>query len=96
VRLVALALLATGCASVPAAKAEETPVRGAGSCDAKKAQGLVGKTRSEAVGAKARRLSGAARLRWIPKDSMVTMDYREDRLNLHLDARNRIVRIACG
>jgi hypothetical protein len=84
-----------GCAAVPSAEAQ-VPVRGAGSCDAAKARSLVGKVRSQAVGAKALRLSGAARLRWIPKGSMVTMDYREDRLNLRLDARNRIVRIACG
>jgi Peptidase inhibitor I78 family len=56
----------------------------------------VGKSRSKAVGAKALRLSGASTLRWVPKDGMVTMDYREDRLNLHLDSKNRIVRVACG
>jgi hypothetical protein len=96
VRLVAVALLLAGCANVPAAEAEEVPVRGAGECDAAKAQSLVGMARSDAIGTKALRLSGAARLRWIPKGGIVTMDYREDRLNLHLDAKNKIVRIACG
>jgi hypothetical protein len=95
VRLLAVAALLGGCSNVPPAEAD-VPVRGAGQCDAAKAHSLVGKARSEAIGTKALRLSGAARLRWIPKGRIVTMDHREDRLNLHLDARNRIVRIACG
>jgi hypothetical protein len=92
-----LLMAMTGCADVPPAEAQ-VPVRGdsGGKCDAAKARVLVGKSRSKAVGAKALRLSGAAALRWVPKDGMVTMDYRGDRLNLHLDSKNRIVRIACG
>jgi hypothetical protein len=27
---------------------------------------------------------------------MVTMDYREGRLNIHLDGRNQVERFACG
>jgi Peptidase inhibitor I78 family len=95
-RLPAFALLLAACASVPPAEAEETPVRGAGHCDATKAQGLIGEPRSEAVGDEARRLSGAGALRWLPQGSIVTMEYRADRLNLHLDRDGRIVRIACG
>jgi hypothetical protein len=91
----AAALMAmSACAAAPAAEA--VPVHGAGQCDAAKAKGLVGKARSKTLGAEALRLTGARTLRWIGPDTMVTMDYREDRLNLHLDARNRVTRINCG
>jgi hypothetical protein len=90
-------LMSMGCAAVPPEQ-EEVPVRGETGrrCDASPAQSLVGSTASDAVGREALRLSGAAILRWIPEGGVVTMDYREDRLNLELDGRNRIVRVRCG
>jgi peptidase inhibitor I78 family protein len=94
----AMLMAMTGCATVPPAEAEDRPMQdqSGGKCDAAPAQGLVGKARSRAVAAEAKRLSGARALRWIPEGAMVTMDYREDRLNLHLDGRNKVVKIACG
>jgi Peptidase inhibitor I78 family len=91
-----LLMTMTGCATVPPADAQETPVRGGGQCDASKAQGLVGKARSSKLGADALRLTGAATLRWIKPGTMVTMDYREDRLNLHLDAHGQVTKVNCG
>jgi len=80
-----------------AAAAEEVPVRGGGgSCDASKAQKLVGRARSAKLGSEALRLSGATALRWIPSGAMVTMDYRENRINLRLDTRNKVVKVDCG
>ena len=86
------------CATVPPAGEEEVPVRGETGrrCDAARAQGLVGRTAGEELGAEALRLSGAGILRWIPEGGVVTMDYREDRVNVELDARNRVKRIRCG
>ena len=88
----ALLITMAGCATA----AEEVPVRGGGSCDASKAQKLIGRARSDKLGAEALRLTGASRVRWIRKGAMVTMDYREDRVNLHLDGRGKVVRVACG
>lgn len=98
IRLVAGALMmvVTGCAGVPPAEAEEVPVHGAGKCDASKAQQLVGKVRSKALGADALRRTGARTLRWIAPGTAVTMDFREDRLNIKLDGRNKVVAITCG
>jgi hypothetical protein len=48
------------------------------------------------VKAAALRLSGARNVRVIPKDGVVTMDYREDRLNLYLDGAKKVERISCG
>lgn len=90
----AAALLVTmaGCATA----AEDVPVRGGGACDSTKAKKLLGRARSAELGAEALRLSGARTVRWIPPGAMVTMDYREDRLNLHLDGKDELVRLACG
>jgi hypothetical protein len=96
VLLGALLMMSAGCAAVPPAEAEVPEHGGGGSCDAAKAQALVGRARSDEAGAEALRLSGADVLRWLPEGSIVTMEYREGRLNLHLDKANRIVRIACG
>ena len=96
-RLAAMAIFAitAACAQVPPADAEP-PVKGEGMCDATKARKLIGRTATRAVGAEALRLTGARTLRRVPKDGVVTMDYREDRLNLWLNAAKRIERISCG
>lgn len=91
-----LLMTMSGCATPPPAEAEEVPVRNPGSCDASKAQALIGKARSKELGADALRLAGARALRWIAPGTMVTMDYREDRLNLHVDERGRVTKVACG
>jgi len=92
-----LMAMALGCTTAPADKGEpEVRERGAGRCDAAAAQRLVGRERSDALGAEAMRVSGAARLRWIAPGMMVTMEYREDRLNLHLGPDGRVLKIACG
>lgn len=91
-RILAVAmLLAAGCAT-----AQETPVRGAGKCDPAKAQRLLGRPATPKLGAQALRLTGAASLRWIRPGDVVTMDYREGRVNLHLDGRDRVKKVACG
>ena len=40
--------------------------------------------------------TGARHLRWVAKGMMVTMDYRDDRLTVYLDANNRVERASCG
>jgi hypothetical protein len=99
-----LLALATACAAAPPADGDAVPaaegapvaaVPGAG-CDAAAARAVVGRQRSQAVGAEARRLSGAASLRWIEPDSMVTMDYRADRLNIEVDAKGKVTAVRCG
>ncbi|HYJ29883.1 MAG TPA: I78 family peptidase inhibitor [Allosphingosinicella sp.] len=92
--LVAAALLA-GCAT-PAPEPEgQTVEHGAGECDATRVQDLIGRQRSEAVGAEAIRRSKAQYVRWIAPDSMITQDLREDRINIDVDARGRITGLRC-
>ena len=88
------------CAPVPPTEPveEQIPVHGGTgqACNAGRAQSLVGREATSELGAEALRLTGAGALRWIPPGAMVTMDYREDRLNIELDARNRVTRLRCG
>ena len=46
--------------------------------------------------ARALDLTGARTIRWIRPGDVVTMDYREDRLTIHLDGRGRVERLTCG
>jgi len=97
-RLVAGAvLMIAGCAAVPPDR-EPPPAAGNGerACIAEGLESLLGRPASEALGAEALRRSGAGALRWIRPGDAVTMDYREDRLNIHLDGRGRVERFACG
>jgi hypothetical protein len=87
-----------GAAPPPPSAPEGFPVRGETGhhCNAAKAKKLVGRKRSPTVEREALRLSGAGSVRWIPIGSMVTMDFRSDRLNLHLDRKGRILSVNCG
>ena len=95
----AMLMAATLGCTTPAVKGGDEPIRERGTgrgCDAARAQGLVGRQANEALAAEALRLTGASTLRWVPMGAMVTMDYRPDRLNIHLGPRNEVAKIACG
>lgn len=92
-RLLPLALLLGACAATT-----QPPVVG-GSEQACKADGLsdlVGRPADSALGAEALQRSGAKVLRWIQPGMAVTMDYRRDRLDIHLDAHNVVAKVSCG
>lgn len=95
-----LMMITIGCAPVPPApEGEETyPVKGSTGrvCNAAKAQSLVGRAASAELGAEALRLAGAETLRWLQPGDIVTMEYREDRLNVELDATGRVKAVRCG
>lgn len=65
-------------------------------CNAAPAQELVGRQASPGLAAEAQRLTGARIWRWLRPGQIVTMEYRADRLNLHLDADDKVERIVCG
>jgi hypothetical protein len=92
-------LMMTSACTTPTDSKPSPPEHGATPgqrCDDTKAQGLVGQAGTQDLGARALALTGAARLRWIRPGDAVTMDYRTDRLNIHLDARGRVERLSCG
>jgi hypothetical protein len=88
-----LALALTACAAME----PESPARSPeDACGAARVADLVGRTRSDSLVEEVARRTGARRIRWIRPGDVVTMDYSPDRLNVHLDARDRIERFACG
>jgi hypothetical protein len=93
--LIGLALVAGGCMPV---EKEVIPTREDPrfTCNAAKVQSMIGRAASQSLGGEAVRISGARTMRWIRPDSVYTMDYRTDRLNIHVDARNRVTKINCG
>lgn len=79
--------------STPASPAPEAPAM---TCDADKVQWTLGQLADEALVAKAKMQAGAERMRVIKPGMAVTMDYREDRLNLDVDADNKVTRAYCS
>jgi hypothetical protein len=73
------------CVAIPA-RAQDSDT-----CGAAGFQGLVGQTAEIA-----RMLELDRPLRIIPPDSMVTMDFRPDRINFEIDAEGRIAVVRCG
>jgi polyisoprenoid-binding protein YceI len=73
------------------------PMPAAGACNAGKAQAWFGKKATPAVRAAVQSATGAKSIRWLYPDSVVTMDFREDRLNVTMDKGTDVIRSArCG
>lgn len=92
-RIALLAFALAGCIDVGPILPERPPP---GTCAVEGLSRFVGRPGTPELGERARRRSGAARLRWIRPGDMVTMDFSPQRLNIHLDARNRVESFACG
>ena len=82
------------CAQMP--PVDETPVMGAGQCDASKLGDLIGKTATSALVADAQQRSMSRTVRVIKPGMAVTMDYRTDRLNIDVTDRNVVTATRCG
>jgi hypothetical protein len=95
-KAIALApFLLAACAAAPA----DPPVHGVTpghKCQTEGTDRFVGLEGSSANGAAIKRASHAAVLRWAPPGVMLTMDYREDRVTVHLDGAHKITEIRCG
>lgn len=65
-------------------------------CDVSAAKYAVGKPFTEALAAELKKKIGANVIRPIPPGTMVTMDYRGDRINISYDERKIITDISCG
>ena len=85
--------------SVTGGPPEPIPVHGVTpghKCDATGADKYIGQSGTKAIGATIKRATNAAVLRWAPPNSMLTMDYREDRVTVWTDAAGKITKIRCG
>jgi hypothetical protein len=92
--LLAPALL-VACATAPT----EIPVHGVTpghKCDATDTGRFIGQSGTSETGTAIMRATHAAVLRWAPPGVMLTMDFREDRVTVRLDASRKIIAVNCG
>ncbi len=94
--LAAACLLGLGLAACTTERptAAEPPAPNA--CKAEAARFAVGQTWSDALAEQAREASGARSVRGLFPGQAVTMDYRQDRLNLRVDESQRVTDVNCG
>ncbi len=93
---VELDLTAAFMKKVAAGEAEPQPAR-VTACNPAKVQPWIGKKATPAVRAEVAAATGAKTIRWLYPDSVVTQDYREDRLNVRMDKGTDVIRSAsCG
>lgn len=93
--IAALALGLPACATIEPRASEQAPDDICGISDLGDLN-LFGQKRSDALVAMVARRLGERRVRWIGPGDAVTMDYNIERLNIHLDAQDRVARLACG
>ena len=95
--LAAAALVASACTPVQLRDPAPAPSPAlAASCKPDALGDLVGKRASDARADVMQARSGARTLRWIAPDTAVTMDFRQDRLNVYVDSKGRIERFTCA
>jgi len=87
--------LLAACAAAPAEPAVhgETPGH---TCNAAGADQFVGRQGTSETGEAILRATHAAVLRWVPPGTMVTMDFRQDRVTVRLGPDNRVTQVSCG
>lgn len=66
------------------------------SCGASRVQHFLRKPLTNDAERAIRNQSGARDIRVLKPNSPMTMDYRQDRLNINITHKNRIVRMSCG
>ncbi|MGV7122638.1 I78 family peptidase inhibitor [Sphingopyxis sp. 550A] len=99
IRLIAIAAAALPLAACAAseAPAESTPPPPAEmTCNADAGASFVGQTATPDLGGAIVKATGARTLRWGPPRSAMTMDYRQDRVNVMYDDAYKITQVTCG
>ncbi|MBA3940165.1 MAG: hypothetical protein C0520_03030 [Sphingopyxis sp.] len=98
IRLLAIAaVLPLAACATSETPVETTPVPPAElTCKADAAQSYVGQTATPDLGGAILKAAGARTLRWGPPRSAMTMDYRQDRVNVMYDDAYKITQVTCG
>lgn len=90
-------MLAACASSAPLQPASGGPaVAGDGICHADRVAWAVGKSADEPTMKAVWKQSGSGLIRPIAPGQAVTRDFRQDRVNVHLDAGNVITKVDCG
>ena len=90
-RIALAAVLVTACA--PVAPLPGVP---SGKCSTAALSEFIGKPATVDLANQALKRAGASVARAIGPNEAVTMEYREGRLNIHLDANNLVDHFTCG
>jgi polyisoprenoid-binding protein YceI len=77
-------------------RTEAAPPAGADLCNRAAASEAIGRKDTPALRAEVARKVRHGRIRWLPPGTVVTQDFREDRLNVDIDAGGVVVRVRCG
>ncbi len=93
--VIASSFMLGACASTAVETGGDNPPMAA-SCNADAAQSVTGKAATSDVVEQARTQAGAEVARVLKPGQVVTMEYREGRLNVHVDANNVIESVRCG
>ncbi len=95
-----IAMLMGGCAGGPsqqsAPPAPPPPALQQTGCDAAAAQFAVGQAFNAPLAEQARQRAGAETARALRPGQIVTMEFNGQRLNLDVDASERVTRVRCG
>ncbi len=86
----------TAGATPPLAASASAPKSGPDACGASRVRHLVGKAATPELRREVAATSGAKAIRWLMPDTMATMDYSEDRLNVMLRTDKTIDAVKCG
>lgn len=90
-------LAAGACAMTPPPKpADPQAAMAAYTCDASAAQGMIGMAATADTGNRIQAATGSSRFRWLAPNSVMTMDYRKERVNVYYDDKMVITKITCG
>jgi hypothetical protein len=73
------------------------PSRGAGVvCRSQGLARFVGRQANSEVASEMRKVSGAKTVRWVRPGSVITMEYRDDRVTVRVSASDRVIAAHCG
>jgi hypothetical protein len=67
-----------------------------GTCNGATLGQFAGQPASEELGARILKASGARTIRWVPKGSVITMEYNSQRVTVMLDEANKVEHASCG
>lgn len=93
--LVPISILSVAACSTLAEPAPASAPSGA-MCTADQLGQFNGQVATPELGRRIQAASGARILRWLPKGSIVTMEYNASRVNVLLDERNKVESSRCG
>ena len=92
----AAAVSLSGCSTSQKDASAPKPASEATECGAERLGGFVNQQATPEVLSQIQKTVGHDRIRKLDPQSVVTMDYRSDRLNVDTDADGRILRLRCG